>query len=236
MDLLFIFTALVTISVAVQCDNLAQLADVSNQRSINEHDNDPVTNETIKNTETEKVVVDIYYESRCPVCINFFVNKLEPEIPSLHEFLDIRLYPYGNAYTTKKGDQYEVSCQHGESECYGNKLHACAIDILKNVTKSTLFISCASDWYSDDKAVDECSKWLKFNGEPIKKCAKSDKGHQLLKYYGDESNKIYYPGVPHVRINGIHAPWNHFKENVCTAFKTPPPPCRENRNKEIISE
>lgn len=41
-----------------------------------------------------------------------------------------------------------INCQHGPDECYGNKLHACAIDIVKNETASEYYNTCmmAANW------------------------------------------------------------------------------------------
>lgn len=52
-----------------------------------------------------------------------------------------------------------VICQHGPAECYGNKLHACAIDLLNNITLAVLYNSCLMDdsqagTGSDDAAAD----------------------------------------------------------------------------------
>lgn len=54
---------------------------------------------------------------------------------------------------------YEFVSQHGPEETYGNKLHACAIDTLQNITMAVLYNSCLmDDWQagkgSDDAAAD----------------------------------------------------------------------------------
>ncbi|KAG6455192.1 hypothetical protein O3G_MSEX009104 [Manduca sexta] len=194
--------------------------------TIKSNDEHQITNEDTDMTAVEKVNVKIYYETLCPYCINFFVYYLQPEIVSLHKYLNIRLYPYGNAETKEEGDHYEITCQHGESECYGNKLHACAIDIIKNVTKSTLYNCCLMGNQSDDNAATECGVQMKIDADPIKECAKSDKGNQLLKDYGEKSMYVGYPGVPFILVDGKTSSADVFKKDICEAFIEPPPPCK----------
>jgi hypothetical protein len=69
---------------------------------------------------------------------------------------------------------------------------------------------------------------LKIDANPIKECAKNDKGINLLKYYGEESRKVNYKYVPYVLINGVE--WNQDKEpdfmkTVCKKFISPPLAC-----------
>lgn len=47
------------------------------------------------------------------------------------------------------------NCQHGPDECYGNALHACAIDILKSPIDYVNFNSCLMKGGSTDAAADE---------------------------------------------------------------------------------
>lgn len=64
------------------------------------------------------------------------------------------------------------------------------------------------------------------NSGAIKQCARSNKGSQLLKYYGDESKKAGFRTVPTVLVNGMPASRENFKADVCKAFRNPPPQCR----------
>lgn len=47
------------------------------------------------------------------------------------------------------------NCQHGPEECYGNALHACAIDILKKPADYVNFNACLMKDSSTDDAADE---------------------------------------------------------------------------------
>lgn len=68
--------------------------------------------------------------------------------------------------TVDHGDgNYEFICQHGPAECYGNKLHACAIDELQNITLAVLYNSCLMDYSqpgngSNDAAADVVSAFF----------------------------------------------------------------------------
>merc|ERR1712045_442527 len=44
----------------------------------------------------------------------------------VQDFTEFNWVPYGNADVADTGNP--AGCQHGEDECYGNRLHLCAID------------------------------------------------------------------------------------------------------------
>ncbi|KAL6645749.1 hypothetical protein ACP70R_017357 [Stipagrostis hirtigluma subsp. patula] len=56
-----------------------------------------------------KVSLELYYESLCPYCSRFIVNRLAGIFQDgLIEAVDLRLVPYGNAHV---GSNSEISCQ-----------------------------------------------------------------------------------------------------------------------------
>ncbi|XP_075971836.1 GILT-like protein 2 [Anticarsia gemmatalis] len=203
---------------------------------INSEDTDLIKNKdnTTEQAAEEKVKIELYYECLCPYCRAFDRNHLTPTVRKLGEkYLDIHLYPYGNAETTVYDNgTIEIECQHGVPECYGNMLHACAIDQLKPLTKAIYYISCLmgtsqSHGGSNDEAADKCGTQMNIDSEPIKTCAKGPKGLELAKYYGDETNKIDFHGVPHVVVNGVEYEGDDFFHDVCEIFAHTPPECTE---------
>lgn len=44
--------------------------------------------------------------------------------------------------TRKTSRGYEFECQHGSAECFGNKVHACAIDKVGDELTSLKLVSC----------------------------------------------------------------------------------------------
>lgn len=56
--------------------------------------------------------------------------------------------------TKQINGQYTFQCQHGEEECYANKVHACSIDAIDNMTTSVKFTDCMiADNMDPDKAL-----------------------------------------------------------------------------------
>ncbi|CAH2050317.1 unnamed protein product, partial [Iphiclides podalirius] len=150
---------------------------------------------------TNKVSIQLYYESLCTGCIEFITENFTTVVERLNSYLTFQTYPYGNAKTFRRNGRYEFKCQHGLKECYGNKLHACAIDLLQNVTQAVIFNSCMMEPKegkrgSNDYAADACAKKHDVDAAPIKECAKGDKGSELLKYYGDETKRANVSYVP----------------------------------------
>ncbi|XP_063370682.1 gamma-interferon-inducible lysosomal thiol reductase-like [Cydia amplana] len=191
----------------------------------------------IKSMEIEKVdKVDLklYYESLCPYCVTFHIERLDPVFKEIGSYIDLKLYPYGNAKRQEVDGKTVIVCQHGEKECYGNKLHACAIDELKDIRVAEPYISCMMNGTgggdgSTDKDATKCGDLMKIDSMPIMVCAKGKKGEELLEYYGKETDKMAdkIDGVPFVFINGeefdLH---DDLKKTICEALKNPPSQCK----------
>lgn len=74
------------------------------------------------------------------------------------------------------------------------------------------------------------------DSEAIKTCARSNRGTELLLYYGEQSKIANFNYVPYVLINGkvYNTDGNKdFKDAVCAAFDNPPPPCT---NKYLVDK
>ncbi|XP_049879216.1 uncharacterized protein LOC126376071 isoform X4 [Pectinophora gossypiella] len=175
---------------------------------------------------TDNVKVDFFYESLCPGSIEEYPNLI-PVATKLSDYVDIKTYPYGNAKMGKKNGTIEVKCQHGEEECYGNKLHACAIDQLKDVQKYVDFNACMMAKRSNDDAADACGKSKNVDSGPIKTCAKGARGQKLLIQYGRETGKYNINYVPYILINGKELVDNDLWTAVCAAIVNPPKVCQK---------
>ncbi|KAL4702958.1 hypothetical protein ACJJTC_008736 [Scirpophaga incertulas] len=185
-------------------------------------------------SQENNVTIQVYYESQCGGCRDFFRTSLLYVYRELHDSFEIQTYPYGFAETIINSDgAVEFKCQHGPNECYGNMLHACAIDILGNFTKALDFNACMMEQGnpgkgSNDPSAEKCADLQNIKSQTIKDCAKSQKGADLVKRYGEKSNKITYEYIPYVIING--EVWNQesnpdFMVAVCGVYNIPPAPC-----------
>lgn len=171
----------------------------------------------------EPPLLEVYYESLCPDSIKF-INYTLREVWANAEFraaASLRLYPFGNArlvpeVQVSKGYHFWhpnatyplVLCQHGDQECLGNRIQACAIHLLKPEVHVPFVVCMVS--YGNRAGVElssfACGTTLKIDMASIKACAESQQGYKLHLEYGETSlapelNRGY---VPYVVINGEH--------------------------------
>ncbi|XP_063616800.1 gamma-interferon-inducible-lysosomal thiol reductase-like [Cydia splendana] len=184
---------------------------------------------------TEKVDLRVYYCSFCGGCVYFHTKQLEPTLKKIGSYIDLKNYPYGLTSRYKKHGKIYFDCAHGPAECHGNKLHACAIDILKNTTQSEFYNSCMmnSTWGgegSSDKDAINCGRLMKIDSKPIIKCANSERSDALMEYYGIETDKVSNPRdryMPFILLNGkeFNIAKNLMKI-ICQTLAKPPPECK----------
>ncbi|XP_037945782.1 GILT-like protein 1 [Teleopsis dalmanni] len=157
-----------------------------------------------------KVPVTIYYESLCPDSAKFINEQVYPAMKTeLKDHLDITLVPFGKSQYSTQGPDVLFTCHHGPNECYGNKVHACAIELIQansyqtEFTRESLtldFVNCMmkvgknfpDNVYPGARCAREnhISTW-----ENIQQCANSTDGSALLKKQGDATNNFQNPLV-----------------------------------------
>nr|XP_023024219.1 GILT-like protein 1 [Leptinotarsa decemlineata] len=104
------------------------------------------------------VTISVYYESLCSDSVKFFKEQLGITHDSFEGKVEVDLIPFGKANFTKEDGNYTFTCQHGELECHGNKVHSCALK-LGTGSNGTQFVMCAmnSSDASDDKNLKKVS-------------------------------------------------------------------------------
>ncbi|CAG7727377.1 unnamed protein product [Allacma fusca] len=154
--------------------------------------------------ETPRTKISVYYESLCGDSRRFIKNQLYPLMRSpIGKYVDLELVPYGKATTSGSNGNYEFSCQHGEPECLGNRVHSCA---LSKLTKSQAldFVHCSMASSYPPEAGQECSNQLNLDFDPIKTCSTSKDGDELLATNGRKTHglspKLYF--VPWIVFDG----------------------------------
>ncbi|XP_063992783.1 gamma-interferon-inducible lysosomal thiol reductase-like [Diachasmimorpha longicaudata] len=182
------------------------------------------------------VTVDIYYESLCGSSMMFMRNELIPSYPALKDYLNINFVPYGKA-STKLSDakKYSFTCQHGPTECQGNKAQACGYNAILESGRSfeekqslaVSFIGCVMSSDNPATAVPQCAETAGLNEETrktIDECGKSDAGDALLAAFGERTHdlKPKLAVVPTIVLDGVYTQENQdaavsdFKKLICS--------------------
>lgn len=155
-----------------------------------------------------KVPITIYYESLCPDSAKFINEQIYPAVKGdLKDHVEITWVPFGKSSFSTQGSEVMFNCHHGPNECYGNKVHACAIDHIQansyqtEFTRESLtldFINCmmkAGKNFPDNvypgarcAIENHISIW-----ENIQQCANSTEGSQSLKKHGETTMAFQNP-------------------------------------------
>lgn len=180
-----------------------------------------------------RVVIDLYYETLCPYCRRFIANSLVPlwNHSDFRAIVNIKLVPFGNAmilplqnvsegYRFWHQDMIDKNmsnifeCQHYERECFGNRMHVCAIDLFRGPEYFPL-ISCMEAAVHDslEKSSYECAAKLGINLnklDELRVCTHGRKGNELMAKMGRATQLLQKPAgpkewVPWVVLNGVHS-------------------------------
>ncbi|KAL1130334.1 hypothetical protein AAG570_013272 [Ranatra chinensis] len=152
-----------------------------------------------------QLVLTVFYECLCPDSKSFFIKHLLPSIVKVPQFISAVLVPYGKAKTIMRQGEYRFTCQHGEVECFGNKIHACVIAKVQDVLIQVQIITCMIADNIDPKEIGrKCCESHDVDWLPIQACALGIEGDALLKQHGDKTNSLVprVTFIPTVLING----------------------------------
>lgn len=162
--------------------------------------------------------MNVYYESLCPDSAKFINEQLYPALQQFRGNVDLKLIPFGKASYRTQGSETTFECHHGPNECYGNKVHACAIQHIEgssyepNNTKEVLtlnYVNCLMEraqLKSGEFPGESCARDTDIrNWENIAACANDTEGSDLLRKAGDETNKLQKPltSVPTVAFRQV---------------------------------
>ncbi|XP_070500843.1 GILT-like protein 1 [Chironomus tepperi] len=156
-------------------------------------------------SDSNKLNIDILYESRCPDSKNFMQRHLKRVYPKIKDMVKINYVPFGKAYSYDSNDGIRFNCQHGQRECDGNKFQSCVLDVIgsDNQDLQTDFVVCAMDFTKNPQ---NCAKNIGVNFKKVNECMTSNKGIQLqLKAEQDSTGIIRRSGfVPTIVYNGVY--------------------------------
>lgn len=194
-----------------------------------------------------KIPVNVYYESLCPDSAKFINEQLYPAMQQFRGNVDLKLIPFGKSTYRTQGSETTFECHHGPNECYGNKVHACAIEHIQgssyepNNTRDVLtltYVNCLMEraqLKSGEFPGESCARDTDIrNWENIAACANDTEGSDLLRKAGDETNKLQKPlaSVPTVAFRQTfdHDTQNqavdNFRAALCKNLNPAPVACR----------
>merc|ERR1712228_155416 len=136
------------------------------------------------------IKVNIYYETDCPFSKNFVASEMGPLLfdeGCVQTQTDFNWVPYGNADVADTGNP--AGCQHGEDECFGNRLHLCAKrEFGADTDGFTKWVTCVMTalvpegrMSHDDVTFVPCDEG---KAEQLRTCANSDESLEMLESAG----------------------------------------------------
>lgn len=190
----------------------------------------------------DKVKVTLYYESLCPDSIKFYTKQLYPTWVNLSNYMDLMLVPFGKAtYNKTENGKFEFACHHGEAECVGNKVQACALKVLPKMTDQLGFIRCAMSMTEEGNRSTpypgaQCASTVGIDYKPINDCMNTDQASMYLAEFGDKTSEFEanLKSVPTVVFNDKYSEENdkmakmNFRSTLCGMISgTKPTECME---------
>ena len=203
------------------------------------------TNSTTSNTTTTAtpkslLKLAVYFESLCSDSRAFVLNQLVPAHAKLGAYLDLDLVPYGNVRvsTNESSGQTTYHCQHGEEECWGNRVEACAIAQSTTQKQGLAFVSClfnGSNWRAPRVKAAPCATTVSLDWERIATCNSGGQGEQLIatNRVRTESLLPKKTFIPWITINGEHRAdtqsnaLGRLSEYLCTDYLSTVPECKK---------
>jgi hypothetical protein len=181
------------------------------------------------------VHIELYYETRCPDCVEFINGSLAAlwQSKELREHYEITMYPYGNAQSVpmrdvsegyrfwhpeQKGFEMVHICQHGNDECFGNLVQACVFSS-EGQEKAMELVFCMArvPEYGLEKSSFECMEKLSIDPKKIRTCVGSREGNNIMTELSKKTAAVPgRTGTPWVMINGnnLENP-NNLIKSVC---------------------
>lgn len=172
---------------------------------------------------TEKVKLELYYETLCPFSAKFIAEQL-PRIfdNGLIDIITLQLVPWGNA-VVRPNKTFE--CQHGTYECKLNTIHACAIAFWPNVKEHFRFIHCVENLIYEGNYTqwETCFEALALDPKPILDCYSGGYGSKLELMCAVRTAALQPPHqyVPWVVVDQkpLFEDYDNFIHYVCKAYK-----------------
>jgi len=178
-----------------------------------------------------KINVNIYYEVDCPFSKSFIANEvgmLMANANCVQDYTTFNWVPYGNADVTDTGNP--AGCQHGEDECYGNRLHLCAKRAFgaDNAGLTAWIVCHMTNLMKEGAVAHQQANYASCpgaNAAELEQCATSEESLNMLKEAGSVTKVAAIQQAPWAVLETIpsYNMQTHFMVDICSVFDTPPP-------------
>uniref|UniRef100_A0A6P7FUP8 Gamma-interferon-inducible lysosomal thiol reductase-like isoform X1 n=2 Tax=Endopterygota TaxID=33392 RepID=A0A6P7FUP8_DIAVI len=167
-----------------------------------------------KNQQQEAdLTLTLFYEGLCPYCHEFILKQLYPSYQKLESSLKLDFVPFGGSRSSRSADGKIIfTCQHGDEECYINRIHACVLDQKPSSSDFVTFIyhhlsATEERRRSEQEELELAKKWLpsSVSWDKVNDCYHGERGTELLLSYEDRQSKLHpkLAYVPNIRFNGV---------------------------------
>ena len=146
-------------------------------------------------------------------------------VPGIYSVANFKLYPFGNGKIYRNGKDITFTCQHGESECQGNIIATCALDLYPQV-QSVPFAICLDTPSKSWRSIGErCAEAFDLDWDLIETCTNSEEGNQAQYYAALATKAAKVKSVPTLFVDGIEEGEFDFNirdnllEYICKSYK-----------------
>lgn len=149
-----------------------------------------------------KLLLTVYYESKCPDSKAFVLEQLVPAMEMLGKYVSLQLVPFGKARSINQGLS-GFECQHGKSECLGNLIQDCVLHQMKGNTdlEKLKYVACEMETHPSTEGYLHCVPKAKVSYELIQECVSSEDGMMLQLNSEYLTNRVKPSFIPTVTIN-----------------------------------
>ncbi|KAJ2951169.1 hypothetical protein O0L34_g5561 [Tuta absoluta] len=86
-----------------------------------------------------KVKISIVTTSGCSDTASFIQEQLIPVYVQYKKYLQVEFIPWGR---TKRAQDGSLQCQFGPNDCWANRVHRCALNLIPNQDSRVYYMSC----------------------------------------------------------------------------------------------
>ncbi|GBP36921.1 GILT-like protein 1 [Eumeta japonica] len=122
-----------------------------------------------------RIKITVITTAYCSDTVTFIQNHLRETYSLYSDYLEVEFLPWGR---TQRNVDGSLTCQFGVADCWSNRVHRCALDMLKgNQTRQLEFMSC--EFVIPITSSYRCAQEMGLNLIDLDYCVSSSAGDHL---------------------------------------------------------